>query len=499
MFNFDSDNKGKFLLEWIKNNSVRLTIIVPLVILTVFILFTASTYSQYQTKFYSEIYIAGIDLHGKDYDNAKAKLEEKIVELQDRTIELSYRDDSEKYPISEFDINWKLEESLEQAKQYDELSIIELIRTRFTGITPTSEMELQKDYAANIPDEIISEWKDKINAEPVDAELEIDDQDQDVQIEPHEYGKEFNKEALINDIELVIAEISCDLLPFLESETLTTIEITADIVSPEVVKRDLQKLNVDTLVSSYQTEYDPEEEGRTTNIELAADEFDGYLVKPDEELRFNDVVGPRTEDQGYQEAPVLIQGEYVDGLGGGICQVSSTLYNAALKAGMDVVQRSPHGRPVSYVPLGRDATVAYDYLDLIMENTSDDALLLSTVTGDGNLTIDIYGSEDMTKLDYKFVSENYEEIPPETEYYWKNEQEELRELSEREIEEMVDENGEITDQYKEELEIEQLEEGRVGYRIEVYLVKAKQEEELARELLSEDTYTSSPEKFVITE
>jgi vancomycin resistance protein YoaR len=97
---------------------------------------------------------------------------------------------------------------------------------------------------------------------------------------------------------------------------------------------------------------------RNANIRRAAGFLDTILLKPGERFSFNEAVGPRTERNGYRSAPVLAEGGRVNGIGGGICQVSGTLYNAALLAGLDITERHPHGSPSRYLPMGRDATVS---------------------------------------------------------------------------------------------------------------------------------------------
>lgn len=128
--------------------------------------------------------------------------------------------------------------------------------------------------------------------------------------------------------------------------------------------------------------------GRNTNIELAAAAINNYLLFPGELFSFNKAVGPRTVERGYELAPIIVGGSVVPGLGGGICQVSSTLYNAVLEAGLEVVERYPHSLPVGYVPPGRDATVS-DYLDFKFRNNQDRVLLIKTACQGGRIEITI--------------------------------------------------------------------------------------------------------------
>lgn len=124
------------------------------------------------------------------------------------------------------------------------------------------------------------------------------------------------------------------------------------------------------LLARFETPVVSAQAGRVANIRLAAAKIDGHVVPPGGEFSFNRVVGPRDPQFGWQAAPELYSGEFVVGYGGGVCQVSSTLFNSVLLAGLPVTERHHHSRPLTYVDLGRDATVAWDGLDFRFRNTT---------------------------------------------------------------------------------------------------------------------------------
>lgn len=127
----------------------------------------------------------------------------------------------------------------------------------------------------------------------------------------------------------------------------------------------------ETILSSFSTKILIDDDNRDTNLEITASKINGTIVKKGEEFSFNKVVGNPTEEKGYEKAGAFgANGKKIKTYGGGNCQVSSTLYNAALKADLKVTERHQHEREVGYVELGKDATVAYDYLDLKFKNTS---------------------------------------------------------------------------------------------------------------------------------
>lgn len=160
---------------------------------------------------------------------------------------------------------------------------------------------------------------------------------------------------------------------------------------PKLTAAQLEYQKITGLLASYTTRFDSSQTARTENVRLAAKALDMAVVKPGDTLSFNQIVGERTVAGGYQDAYIIVNGQFVPGLAGGICQVSSTLYNTGLLANLPVIERSNHDLAISYVPLGQDATVAYPNLDLKFNNNTSGYLLIRTRTTSNTLTIDLYG------------------------------------------------------------------------------------------------------------
>jgi vancomycin resistance protein YoaR len=151
----------------------------------------------------------------------------------------------------------------------------------------------------------------------------------------------------------------------------------------------------DALLGYFETPYDPgtRADDSTFNLRLAASRLDGYVLMPGGELDFNAVVGPRDESNGYRVAKVIAQGEQVDGVGGGTCQISGTLHAAALFAGLDVVERHPNPRPSSYIELGLDAAIAYPAINLRLKNAYAFPVVLRETVTDGRLRAEVRGAQ----------------------------------------------------------------------------------------------------------
>lgn len=143
------------------------------------------------------------------------------------------------------------------------------------------------------------------------------------------------------------------------------------------------------IVGTYTTYFNPANKPRTKNLTLAAQSLNNTELKPGQIFSFNKTVGPRTPQRGYEKAIIFVNKKEVEGYGGGVCQVSTTVYNAVLKGDLKVVERYPHSLPVPYVPKGKDATVSYGWLDFKFMNDSDKPLLLQASILENKLKIDI--------------------------------------------------------------------------------------------------------------
>lgn len=159
---------------------------------------------------------------------------------------------------------------------------------------------------------------------------------------------------------------------------------------PEVTAKDCVGIN--TLLSSYTTSFNRGLRGRTHNLTLAARCVDGAVLKPGQVFSVNAAVGPRLANRGFRTAQIFVRGKIEDGIGGGVCQVSSTLFNAVLLAGLTIKERSPHSQTVPYVAPGRDATVVYGLRDFKFVNSNSLPVgIVMTVKG-SRLTAQVYGS-----------------------------------------------------------------------------------------------------------
>ena len=148
---------------------------------------------------------------------------------------------------------------------------------------------------------------------------------------------------------------------------------------------------INTMLSLYSTYFKPWDYDRNANLRLATQRIHGTRLNPGEVFSYNNTVGNRTQQQGFRMAPVILDGKLVPDWGGGVCQVSSTLYNSALLANLDIVDRSNHGRAIGYVPLGFDATVVDGYIDFKFKNNLSRPIMLYSVITDNELYFSVLG------------------------------------------------------------------------------------------------------------
>ena len=207
--------------------------------------------------------------------------------------------------------------------------------------------------------------------------------------EPEIYGKSYDYLKVLND---------------LTENNFSPTEITYRTINPSLTVRDLEKST--RKMSSFSTDYRTSSESRKRNIELAAKRIRKTIVYPDELFSFNAAVGKRTTENGFSEAKIILNGEYVDGIGGGVCQVASTLMNAWIKAGLDVQYSRNHSLVPSYLPPGTDCTVS-ENIDLVLKNTSPYPVYIDSYANGTFLNFTVYGlpHEYVIKIESELIKE----------------------------------------------------------------------------------------------
>ena len=177
-------------------------------------------------------------------------------------------------------------------------------------------------------------------------------------------------------------------------------DLVVDTAIPKIPTEKAKGMGVVGLVGSYTTTYggDP---NRLSNVQLVSQLLDDHLIAPGQVFSFNETTGERNADKGFLEAPVIINGELQTGIGGGVCQVSTTVFNAAFEAGLSIEERTNHALYISHYPTGRDATVNYPDLDLKFRNDTGHWIWLRTFVGAGSLTVNLYGTPVDRRVEFE--------------------------------------------------------------------------------------------------
>lgn len=249
-------------------------------------------------------------------------------------------------------------------------------------------------YLKNIEQVVDGIYYDTLK-KPIDARVEICPENENpFTLKKETNGKCIDKEDLLYKIQTSLAKRQ------------GLVKAKNMVLAPEITIEKLQKSTYRRAL--FQTAYPYSSKERKNNIRLCAEFIGGVMLMPYEEFSFNQRVGERTEERGFQSAKVIENGKFIDGIGGGVCQVSSTVYNAVLLAGLKVTERHNHSMLVSYVEPSFDAMVSYGYADLRFINDTGGIVFLIANVKDDNIFISIYGEK--TVYSYKRVSIVKEEI-----------------------------------------------------------------------------------------
>ncbi len=295
---------------------------------------------------------------------------------------------------------------------------ISLLKDRLEQSILTNMFEWHKPEATEIKIDIPVENKkaEKIDIEKISSEIKCEPKDAYYDTEPEfKIYKEVNGVALGASIEDAQKLVSNDANGTVGDDGVLLFRVPLIITPATKTINDIGLEAFPYEIATFTTRFDATNYSRSNNLQIATDKIDGTVLMPGEEFSFNEVVGKRTIEEGYQDAKIYENGRVVDGLAGGICQVSSTLYNAALLSNLEVTERSNHSFTTSYLPAGRDATVVYGVKDLKFVNTRNYPIKIDGGLESGILRFTIYGIKEEEELDIRIFATVVDTIPGRTE------------------------------------------------------------------------------------
>lgn len=327
------------------------------------------------------VYIGDVDVSGMTQEEAKKAVEDGMSEAKAANITLKVDDQETVVSAGDLGLSWANEEVVQEAAELGKSgNIIKRYKDKKDLENESRKYDIDYSVDRSSIQKVLEEKEDVFNREPTDAQLSTENGA--FEVVQGENGIELNVE---KSVKKILKSLKTDW-----DGKNTTIELAADIKEPECTTEDLASI---TDVLGTATTYYGSTTGRNKNVETGAEKLNGHILMPGEEFSVTDAVVPFTEENGYELAPSYESGKVVDSYGGGICQVSTTLYVAVLKAELEVTERYSHSMIVHYVDPSMDAAIAEGLKDLKFINNTDAPIYIEASADGSTLHFAIYGHE----------------------------------------------------------------------------------------------------------
>ena len=465
--NIEDNNEYMVVKEEAKKRNPIFYILIAFFSIIIILLSIIVCYNIFYKKIFSNIYISGIDVSNLTKEEAINKLNSELESVLNQEILIQYDGKESSIKPSDIGVVYNVEDVVEEAYRIGRIGNIfennyNMVKSFFVDTNLDLQYEYEEEKLDNFIAEINSQFsslvpssyeilEDKVIIKKGTRGIEIKadvlkenllESINNRNFEPIQVGVIVSEPAAI-DIEKIHDEVykapvdayySTDPFEIHESEDGLDFEISLDeakalletdqeqyeiklkVLKPSVTTDQIGTEAFPDLLATCTTTYITSKVGRTTNLKLASSKINGYVLMPGETFSYNDVVGERTVEAGFQMAGVYSNGQEVEGLGGGICQISSTLYNIAVKSNLEIVERENHLFLTGYLPAGQDATVVYGSIDFKFKNTRDYPVkIVSTVEG-GYVTMKMYGLKEENEPTITFETVYHQTLYPETVY-----------------------------------------------------------------------------------
>lgn len=450
-----------------RRKTIKISIIAVVIIILLIALTTSFAISTMMSnKIIKGIMINDVDVSGLTKSEACQILEEKMKNRKEGTIKLKYNEYQKDLAIEQLEVSANVEETVDKALEKGRTSNIfvnnfEIIKDKFSRQNLNidvkyNEEELDKfltETSAELPGGVqeytYSVEESELIITPGKSGIVLDQEKmkQEINDELTDLGKEFQtdreiavkeEQAVPIDLDKIYGEIHTDpqdayiiespfqvvvdkngvdfAIPMEEAKALLAEPKDEYVIPLKITKA---RKTVSSLgsrafpneLANFTTRYDAGNTSRTTNLAIACKKLNGQVIQPGEVFSYNKALGKRSVENGYKEAAIYANGGVENGLGGGICQISSTLYNAVLQANLGIEERHNHSFITSYVEAGKDATVVYGALDFKFKNTRKYPIKLEAYLKSGVATVKIYGLKEENEYNVKVVATVLENIP----------------------------------------------------------------------------------------
>ena len=502
-----------------RKNKIKITIIIMLILIASIILFSTifAVMNIKSTKIPRGVHIAKIDFSNMTKEEAKSILEEIYSKKAENEILFKYEDFETTTTYEALEVEYQIDKAIDEAYNVGRKGNIikdnwELIKAIFQQ----KEIELEATIDEEMLNQIIQNINNSIEGAVVQPSYYRKEGEDKLIITEGKEGLKVNEEQIYIDVyELIKNQTDMNIVkiplenvqpdkidlqkiyeeihkevqdayytqnPFkvypevegvdfdienaknIIAEKKEQYEIPLIITKPNKTTKEIGTEAFPDLLATFSTQYQSSNVNRTTNLKLAADKINGIVLLPGEEFSYNKTVGERTVQAGFKEAAVFNAGRVENGLGGGICQISSTLYDAVVMADLDVTVRRNHQFVTSYVKAGADATVVWGSQDFKFKNTRKYPIKITITVSGGVATAKIWGVKEEVEYDITIETKKTATIPYTTQY--------------------------VQDSSLPEGQQKIVQSGSNGQKVEAYKVKRLNGQVISTTLLSKDTYNA---------
>ena len=452
-------NDSKFKNTMSKNKKLIIIIVSIIVLISgisfAYVMNVKNEVASWADKVYPGVQAYGIDLGGKTKDEAVNILNDQLISLiGNKVITVTVGDKIFELKYSDINPTVSADETIEEALNYGkDKKLFDKKKMIKDGV------DFKVDTVLSYDEEKVKEFATSVNeqvkVDAIDAKISINGSN--ISITPESIGKHIDIDDLYNKIKECVDP---------DPEKVEAVSIDLQEYSPRITSEALNKIN--GVMSSFSSTFGTSDTGRVENLRVSTSYINGTLLMPGDEFSYNGTIGETTPERGYKEANTYVGSKIVPGYGGGVCQVSSTLYRAVMQANIRSTERRNHSMTVGYAKPGLDATVAAGYIDYKFVNTYDFPIYIQGYLSGNKVVFNVYGNKEaMGGKTYDMVNEIVETYDYKTE--------------------------EVQDPNLEEGKRVVTSSGAKGYKAKGYLVTYENGVQVNKELISTDVYSTRNE------
>lgn len=401
--------------------------------------------------------VAGWEIGGMGIQEARSGISTRLAELESIRLVLKTEGNTElSLTLKQAGITYEAEDFLRGLKNLTDGGLLERVRARRSFPDSWSfGAHLDISQLQNV---LSPAWEGKTYGVPIDATRRITGDDR-VVYTPDKTSFEVDWHGLGLALQAAVpTRISS--LETLQGKGIT-LEVPVSVKQPEVTLKALKDQGIERKITQFSTSLGVSGPGRSYNVEAAAKAVNGTVLPPGAVFDYGKAIEKAQAEYGFREAPVIVNGKLQPGTGGGICQVSSTLYNAALRTGLEIVERRNHSLPVNYLPKGQDATFAQGYINFRFRNNTGKYLIIKAGVQGRTLTVKLFGTFPKN-VSYAVHSQTVEVLLPADKY--------------------------VSDASLPRGGTRVIQNGKTGYVVETYITRYEDGKAVEKKKLSRDVY-----------